>query len=391
MSRTPEPQGASARATARIDLRALRGNLETARRRAPGSRVMAIVKANAYGHGLVPVARALVAGSAAVDAFGVACMAEALTLREAGLRQPVLLLEGVPDAAELRLAAHHDLDLVVHHADQLVLLERARLPVPVRVWVKLDTGMHRLGFPAQQAQLLCQRLAQCPNVRVAAWMTHLAYADDRRSPQTPQQLARFQAAVDGLEGLRSVANSGGLLGWPQAHLDWVRPGIMLYGVSPFLGRSAEQEGLRPVMSLHTRLIAVNALRKGDAVGYGGAWVCPEDMPVGVAAIGYGDGYPRHAAMGTPVLVNGRRAGLVGRVSMDMICLDLRGHEGARLGDPVVLWGPGLPVEEIAQHAGTIPYELLCAVSQRVAFTVQDAPVLVPARAGDGAGRGPGVR
>lgn len=374
MSGAPKP---SPRASARIDLRALRGNLERVRAHAPGSQVMAIVKANAYGHGLVPVARALSTGPAAVDAFGVACMAEALVLREAGLRHPVLLLEGVLDAADLRLAVHHGLDLVVHHPEQLALLEHTRLAVPVRVWVKLDSGMHRLGFPLQQARALGQRLLQCPNVSPPlAWMTHLAYADDRRSLRTPEQLERFQAAVRDLDGPRSVANSGGVLAWPQAHLDWVRPGIMLYGVSPFLGRSADQEGLRPVMSLHTRLIAVNPLCKGDAVGYGGTWVCPQDMPVGVAAIGYGDGYPRHAGIGTPVLVNGRRAALVGRVSMDMICLDLRGHDGARVGDPVVLWGAGLPVEEVARHAGTIPYELLCAVSQRVAFTVQDEPVLV---------------
>ncbi|HEB81191.1 MAG TPA: alanine racemase, partial [Chromatiales bacterium] len=219
-------------------------------------------------------------------------------------------------------------------------------------------------------------LAHCGAVHEVAWMTHLACADDRRSGVTPRQLERFRAALGDLPGERSVANSGGLLGWPETHFDWVRPGILLYGVSPFPGRGAAQERLRPVMTLQTRLIAVNALCKGDAVGYGGAWVCPEDMPVGVAAIGYGDGYPRHAGNDTPVLVNGRRAALIGRVSMDMISVDLRGHPEARAGAPVVLWGPDLPVEEIARHAGTIPYELLCAVSQRVAVVTRDDPVLV---------------
>ena len=378
MSEPLDATGSSPRARAVIDLRALRANLQYARHRAPGSRVMAIVKANAYGHGLLRVAHALGGGGGGrggdgADAFGVACMSEALALRAGGVGARVVLLEGVPDGAELELAARRSFEIVVHHDEQVTLLERAGGAVPVRVWVKLDTGMHRLGFPPQRARELHARLTRCGAVREVAWMTHLACADDRCSDATPRQLERFRASLGDLPGERSVANSGGLLGWPETHLDWVRPGILLYGVSPFPGRDAAQERLRPVMTLQTRLIAVKALCKGDAVGYGGAWVCPEDMPVGVAAIGYGDGYPRHAGNGTPILVNGRRAALIGRVSMDMIGVDLRGHPEARAGDPVVLWGPGLPVEEIARHAGTIPYELLCAVSRRVAVVTRDDP------------------
>jgi len=375
----PLDAAGSPRARAVIDLRALRANLQRARHRAPGSRMMAVVKANAYGHGLLRVAHAIGESGregAGADAFGVACMSEALALRADGVGARVVLLEGVPDGAELELAARRSFEIVVHHDEQVTLLERAGGSAPVRVWVKLDTGMHRLGFPPERARELHARLTRCGAVREVAWMTHLACADDRRNDATPRQLDRFRAALGDLPGERSVANSGGLLGWPETHLDWVRPGILLYGVSPFPGRDAAQERLRPVMTLQTRLIAVKALCKGDAVGYGGAWVCPEDMPVGVAAIGYGDGYPRHAGNGTPILVNGRRAALIGRVSMDMIGVDLRGHPQARAGDPVVLWGSGLPVEEIARHAGTIPYELLCAVSQRVTVVTRDDPTLV---------------
>ncbi len=358
----------SPRARAVVDLCALRANLRLARARASGSRVMAVVKANAYGHGLLEVAHAL----AEADALAVACIEEALALRRGGVTGRVVLLEGVVEAAELELAARHDLDIVVHHDSQLGLLDSARaLPAPLRVWVKLDTGMHRLGFAPGAARAIYERLSTSRAVGALGWMTHFACADDRDSDATARQLAVFDAALEGLPGVRSAANSGALLGWPQARLDWVRPGILLYGVSPYPARTGADEGLAPVMTLETRLIAVNARRRGDAIGYGGTWVCPEDMAVGVAAIGYGDGYPRHAVSGTPVLVGGARAALIGRVSMDMITLDLRGHPHARPGDPVTLWGPGLTVEEVARHAGTIAYELLCAVGPRVPRLTRD--------------------
>lgn len=345
----------------RLDLGALVHNLRRVREAAPHRRVAAAIKAEGYGHGLIRVARTLDA-----DAFAVACSEEALTLREAGIDRPILLLEGVFEAMELPSCARHGLEIAVHHPEQVSMLERARLEQPLRVWLKIDTGMHRLGLAPETVPSIWQRLRDCSAVRPdLGLMSHLARADERECDYTFRQLQTFETATAGLPGERSLANSAAILGWPQTHFDWVRPGIMLYGASPFVDSLAADEGLRPVMTLSTRLIAINRLRKGEPVGYGGTWTCPEDMDVGVAAVGYGDGYPRHAPSGTPVLVNGREAALIGRVSMDMITVDLRPHPAARVGDPVVLWGEGLPVERIAQLAGTISYTLTCGVTARV--------------------------
>lgn len=345
-----------------IDLAALRHNLARARAAAPDSRILAAIKANGYGHGMLRVARAL----EQADGFGVACLAEALQLREAGVRQPIVLLEGFFGADELEAIARQHFIPAIHNTAQLELLEQAVLSEPIAVWLKVDSGMHRLGFSLMQAQQAWQRLAACRNVSaVVGCMTHLANADNLNDDFTARQLADFRRHTAALPGERSIANSAALLGWPASHADWVRPGIMLYGVSPLLGGRGEQHDLKPVMTLRSELITVNHLKRGEAVGYGGAFVCPEDMAVGVVAAGYGDGYPRHIPNGVPVLVNGRRVPLVGRVSMDMLTVDLRTQPDARPGDPVVLWGEGLPVEEIAEHAGTIPYELLCRVMPRV--------------------------
>jgi len=352
-------------ARALIDRDSLRHNLRRAREAAPGSRVMAVIKADGYGHGMARVAAAL----DDADAFAVACVEEAATLREYGVTCRIVLLEGVFAESELVYAAEQQLDVVVHAEEQLQLLERTSLRRPLRAWLKLDTGMHRLGFPPGQAARLWERLTDCAAVDGApGLMTHLANADVPGHAATDTQLRLFADVTDALpHGERSVANSGAVLTLPAAHYDWVRPGIMLYGAAPFPDRTGADLALRPAMTLSTRLIAVNRHRRGEAIGYGGTWTCPEDMAVGVAAIGYGDGYPRHAGSGTPVLVNGRRAPLAGRVSMDMVCIDLRGHPEAAVGDPVVLWGEGLPVEEVARHAGTIGYELLCRVTRRVRF------------------------
>lgn len=345
-----------------IDLAALRHNLARARAAAPGSRVLAAIKANGYGHGMLRVARAL----EQADGFGVACLAEAMQLREAGIRQPIVLLEGFFGADELEAIARHHFIPAIHDTAQLEWLEQAVLPAPIAVWLKVDSGMHRLGFPLARAQQAWQRLAACRNVStVVGCMTHLANADNLNDDFTARQLADFRQYTAGLPGERSIANSAALLGWPESHAEWVRPGIMLYGVSPLLGGRGGQHDLKPVMTLRSELIAVNHLKRGEAVGYGGAFVCPEDMAVGVVAAGYGDGYPHHIPNGVPVLVNGRRVPLVGRVSMDMLTVDLRSQPEARPGDPVVLWGEGLPVEEIAEYAGSIPYELLCRVMPRV--------------------------
>ncbi len=345
-----------------VDLEALVANLQRARTAAPCSRVAAVVKADAYGHGLVPVARAL---EASVDRLAVACLEEAARLHGAGIGRPSLLLEGVFEAAELAEAAVLGAAVVVHCEEQLAALERAGLTRPVEVWLKVDTGMHRLGWPAEDVPAIWPRLRACPAVGDVVLMSHLASADRPGDACNAAQLDRFDSATHGLEAERSMANSAAVLSRPEAHGDWVRPGIMLYGASPLAGRTASELGLEPVMTLRSRLIAVRQCRAGDRVGYGGDWVCPEAMPVGVVAIGYGDGYPRHLPAGTPVLVGDRRLPLIGRVSMDMITIDLRGRPETRPGDGVVLWGAGLPVDEIAARAGTIAYELLCQVTPRV--------------------------
>jgi alanine racemase len=323
-----------------IDIEALRANLRRVRAAAPGSRVLAVIKANGYGHGLVRSASAL----READGFGVVSVEEGVVLY------------------------HHRLSVVVHDERQLRILERSSLPRPLTVWLKVDTGMHRLGFAPGQVQEAWRRLSNCasvaPRIRL---MTHLACADEPETPTTAEQLRLFAVATAGLQGERSIANSAAILRLPGAHADWVRPGIMLYGASPFAGTVAADEGLRPAMSFMSRIIAVNHLRRGERVGYGGTWVCPEDMPVGVVAVGYGDGYPRNIAPNTSVWLRGRRAAIVGRVCMDMLCVDLRGFPDAGVGDEVELWGPNLPVEEVARSASTIPYELLCGVAPRVPF------------------------
>jgi alanine racemase len=354
-------------ARARIDLQALRHNFSRVRQAAPNSRTMAIIKANAYGHGTVEVARALPDATA----FGVACMEEAIALREAGFDRRIVLLEGLFAADDIALISAYRLDVVVHHDSQVDLLERGRLIRPVAVWLKVDTGMNRLGFMPDSVAAVRTRLAGISGVGDVRLMTHFACADDLSSDYTRLQLQRFSAISTQLPGECSLANSAGVLGWPGTHADWVRPGVMLYGSSPLLGRSAGELDLRPVMTLTTRLIAVNSHRQGDPVGYSGDWVCASDTNIGVAAIGYADGYPRHAPSGMPVLVNGERVPLAGRVSMDMICLDLGSRSCAQVGDEVILWGDGLPIDEVAARADTISYELFCGVGRRVRYDYLD--------------------
>lgn len=346
-----------------VDLAALTDNFNRVRDLAPRSRVIAVVKANAYGHGVERVARAL----READAFGVACLEEARVLRRAGIKQRVVLLEGCYAAAELDEAAALRLDPVVHENSQIEMLEQARPPVPLDVWLKIDTGMHRLGFDARDAGAVYRRLRALDSVATIRLMSHFANANARGDTMTGAQLRRFLEAGRALDAEWSIANSAGVLAYPEAHGDWVRPGIMLYGVSPFDDGDAVREGLTPVMTLRSRLISVRRLRAGEPVGYAAAWRCPEDMPVGVVAVGYGDGYPRHARAQTPMLVAGGRAGLVGYPSMDMLSVDLRRCPHARVGDRVVLWGGEPGVGEIAGHAGTTPYALLTAVRRRLNY------------------------
>ncbi len=357
--------------SATIHTDALRHNLGQLRARASGSRVMAVVKADGYGHGLERVARAL----GAADAFGVAALSDAERLRAAGLSQPIVLLSGINEPDDIARVRELGVESVVHHHSQLEMLEQAPMGAPVRCWLKVDSGMHRLGFAPDTVREAHARLQAAQAVAGdIVLMNHFASSDEfdgdnGAGRQTREQLRIFAEATAGLPGARSLANSAGVLGWPQAHADWIRPGGALYGMSVVAGTTGADFGLRPAMTLATRLIAINPVRRGEHVGYSATWMCPEDMPVGVAAIGYGDGYPRAAPSGTPVRVNGQPAQVIGRVSMDLMAVDLRGVD-ARVGDPVVLWGPELPVERIAEGAGTIAYELTCSITRRVRFVEQ---------------------
>lgn len=347
---------------ARIDLSALQHNLSLARQAAPDSRVMAVIKANAYGHGAVPVARAL----KQADAFAVASIDEALLLREAGVQRPLLLLQGVFSADELEAAANYDLQVAVHVFEQIDWLEQSRIITPLHVWLKVDTGMHRLGVPVDYAATALDRLEKLIDRRGGSirLMSHLACADMPDHPANDAQLAVFKALPErGFE--RSLANSAALLSRPDMCFDWVRPGIMLYGASPFDIDVERTVNLRAAMNFESQLIAVHRRKQGESIGYGQTWKCPVDMLVGVVAAGYGDGYPRQAPAGMPVLVNGKIVPLVGRVSMDTLYVDLRNQPEAVSGDGVQLWGSCLPAEAVAARAGTISYELFCNVSSRV--------------------------
>lgn len=343
--------------SAAVDLKAIRYNLARARELAPGRRLVAIVKAHAYGHGIERAVRAL----AEVDAFGVCCLEEAELVRAAAPRARVLLLEGCLSVEEFAEAARLGLEPVVHHEEQLAMLETLR-PRALSAWIKIDTGMHRLGFPPQAVRAAWQRLtAVTPGPHHL--MTHLAAVEDVAF--TTRQLTCFERATAGIKAERSIANSAALLSLPGAHADWVRPGLMLYGASPLTGMQGADHGLKPAMRLQSRLIAVQDLQRGDRVGYGAAWECPENMRVGIVAAGYGDGYPRQAASGTPMLVAGHRAQLIAPASMDMLAVRLPHGTEFQVGDPVLLWGPELPVEEVAAGAGTIAHQLLSGIGHRV--------------------------
>jgi alanine racemase len=338
---------------------ALRGNLAVARRCNPGARMLAVVKANAYGHGLMRVADAL----AEADGFAVLDLDAAVQLRGAGHNTRILLLEGFFEAAELLHFAEHRLTAVVHSPEQIEVLERLSLPRPIDVMLKLNSGMNRLGFSEASFAGALLRLRACSNVGQIVLMTHFACADDARG--VDWQLQVFRRAVAKANLPISLANSATILRYPELAIDWARPGIMLYGASPFPDRSAEELGLRPAMTLSSRIIATQTLEAGARIGYGATFVATARMRIGVVACGYADGYPRHAPSGTPVLVAGQRTELAGRVSMDMICVDLSHLPQAGVGSEVVLWGEGLPVEEVAASAGTVSYELLCALAPRV--------------------------
>lgn len=356
-------------ATVFVNRSALRHNLQRLREFAPSSQIIAIVKANAYGHGMVETAKSL----DKAEAFGVARLSEALKLRAAGITQPIMLLEGFFHPQDLTLIAAQRLMTAVHTLEQLEALEQAQLDEPINVWMKVDTGMHRLGVLPENVEAFYQRLTQCKNVlQPVNMISHFARADELDDDATEQQLALFLDAVGSKTGARSIAASAGSLFWPASHLDWVRPGIILYGVSPLEGHPwGEELGFRPAMRFCSQLIAVRPHLAGQPVGYGATWHAPRDTRIGVIALGYGDGYPRSAPSGTPVMVNGREVPLVGRVSMDMICVDLGPDAQDKPGDEVEMWGENLPVERIAEYTKVSAYELITRLTARTAIEYLD--------------------
>jgi alanine racemase len=350
-----------------IDVAAMQHNLAVARSNAPHSKVWAVVKANAYGHGLAPAVQAF----ADADGLGLIEPDGAIRLRELGWNKPVLLLEGFFDADDIAMLAQYDVQTAVHCNEQIALLEAAKPQKLIDVHLKMNTGMNRLGFMPDAFRAAYARLQALPHVRIVGMMTHFANGEhlDHAVMPVAEQIKRFKQASDGLAGSHSLCNSAGDLVHPEASADWVRPGIMLYGGTPG-GKTAEEFGLRPAMTLASEIIGIQHIQAGDAVGYGSRFVASHPMKIGVVACGYADGYPRHAPSGTPVLVNGVRTRTVGQVSMDMIMVDLSDIADAEVGSEVTLWGQGLPIDEVANLAGTIGYELMCAVAPRVRMEVR---------------------
>ncbi|MGN2434246.1 alanine racemase [Pseudomonas syringae] len=342
-------------ARALIDLQALRHNYRMARD-SSGGKALAVIKADAYGHGAVRVAQAL---EAQADGFAVACIEEALELRAAGIRAPILLLEGFFEADELALIVEHDLWTVVHAIWQLEAIEQAQPGKPLTVWLKLDTGMHRVGLHPSEYRAAYQSLLATGKVARVVLMTHFSCADELNSTCSDQQVAVFEAARQGLVAETSLKNSPAVMGWPKIHSDWSRTGIMLYGATPFDQAQPLAERLQPVMTLESKVISVRELPAGDALGYGATFVSERPLRIGAVAMGYADGYPRHAPTGTPVLIDDQRSRLLGRVSMDMLCVDLTDLPQAGLGSRVELWGKGVHASEVATQAGTIPYQIFC--------------------------------
>lgn len=354
-------------ARALIDLQALRHNYQLARELS-GAHALAVIKADAYGHGAVRCAQAL---QDEADGFAVACIEEALQLREAGIRGPILLLEGFFEASELALIDQHDLWCVVHAQWQLEAIEQAELTQPLTLWLKLDSGMHRVGFHPADYQVAYRRLLASGKVAKIVLMSHFSRADELDSSRSDEQLAVFQQAREGLAAEVSLRNSPALLGWPSIPSDWVRPGIMLYGATPFEQAHDVASRLQPVMTLESRVISVRDLLAGEPVGYGARFTSERATRVGVVAMGYADGYPRHAPTGTPVLIDGLPSRIIGRVSMDMLTVDLSDLPGAGLGSRVEFWGRGVLASEVAVAAGTIPYQLFCNV-RRVPLIYSDS-------------------
>ena len=347
---------------ARINLAALNHNLNRVKQLTPNTSVMAVVKANAYGHNAEQVARAI---ENQADGFAVAGIEEAETLVKAGIKKEIHLLSGFHESTELQAVSEWGLIPAIHTWEQVAQLEQTTLNRPITVWVKFDSGMHRLGFNPSDVDRVVERLEQLPNVGQLRLMSHLCCADDQNSLSTRRQIEVFDRVCASHIFAKSLANSAGVCAWPDTHRDWVRPGIMLYGCTPLLYASEQDLNLKPVMSLCSKLIAIKNLKTGDAIGYGGDYKCPQDMRVGVVACGYGDGYPRGVSGDAVLWLAGQHAKLVGRVSMDLISIDLTGTPHAKVGDVVELWGENVLATDVASSANTISYEILSGVAPRV--------------------------
>jgi len=347
-----------------INLTALKNNLLVLQQQAPDSQLLAVVKANAYGHGMVRIAQTL----SGIHGLGVARLNEAVMLRESGIKTPIVLLEGFFHVDDLEILVKYNLQTVVHSQQQLNAIMASKLKSPLKIWLKLDTGMHRIGFHGNEFDDAYKRLQASDNVlHPINLMTHFNCADEVKNNITASQFTFFKSHIKHDSGLNSVANSAATLAWPETHADIIRPGIALYGISPFADKVASDFNLQPVMTLKSQLIAVREHLAGESVGYGAKWTASKNTTLGVVAVGYGDGYPRMAPEGTPILVNGRLVPIVGRVSMDMLTVDLGIDSADRVGDDVTLWGEGLPATQVANHIGTIAYELVTKLTSRVAL------------------------
>ena len=371
-------------AIATINSAALRHNIQLIKSFAPNQKLLAMIKANAYGQGLLPAAHIL---ADQVDGFGVARLREALEIQETGYTGKILLVEGFFDREELLKTLSRRFDSVIHCYEQLELLEqvakeweeeqqkgfwkrKTKIYFPINVWLKIDTGMHRLGVHSEQVDEFYQRLKKCPLVESISFVSHFSRADELDCGYTEKQIATFEQATQSYpEHARSISASSGILYWKQAHYEWVRPGIIIHGISPHY-EPITHLGFQPVMTLSSSLIAVRTHKAGEPVGYGGTWVSPKDTKLGVIAMGYGDGYPRNAPEGTPVLINGRKVPIVGHVSMDMLTVDLGADSQDKVGDEAIFWGKDLLIEEIAEHIGVISYELITKLTPRVIFEYQ---------------------
>lgn len=371
-------------AIATINSAALRHNIQLIKSFAPNQKLLAMIKANAYGQGLLPAAHIL---ADQVDGFGVARLREALEIQETGYTGKILLVEGFFDREELLKTLSRRFDSVIHCYEQLELLEqvakeweeeqqkgfwkrKTKIYFPINIWLKIDTGMHRLGVHPEQVDEFYQRLKKCPLVENISFVSHFSRADELNCGYTEKQISTFEQATQAYpEHTRSISASSGILYWKQAHYEWVRPGIIMHGISPHY-EPITHLGFQPVMTLSSSLIAVRTHKAGEPVGYGGTWVSPKDTKLGVIAMGYGDGYPRNAPEGTPVLINGRKVPIVGRVSMDMLTVDLGADSQDKVGDEAIFWGKDLLIEEIAEHIGVISYELITKLTPRVIFEYQ---------------------